>query len=180
MRGVDGTPGTCSQGRWCGRGFFDVLGVTPIAGRTFLAAASRPRKHRPLVVVGEGLWRRRFGSDPGLVGREVVIEGQSLTVVGVMPADFQLAAPFVRGGAASPDVSEVWGGRLRVKPGVVPRTNGALRARHRAAQARHHLGERLQSRNEAVIAAEAAREVPQNCRRHGIVIEPLRRADHRP
>ena len=78
--------------------FFDVLGVRPIAGRTFrleeAADASAPHPTAPAVVVmSEGLWRTRFGADPSLIGRDVRLNGQPFTVIGVVPDDVQLQRP---------------------------------------------------------------------------------------
>src|SRR5215216_2862746 len=70
--------------------FFSVLGVDPILGRTFQAGEDQPGG--PLVtVLTYGLWQRRFGGDPGIVGRAVTVNGQSYTVIGVLPASFQFA-----------------------------------------------------------------------------------------
>jgi putative ABC transport system permease protein len=67
--------------------FFEVLGVTPIAGRTFQpSVATTPN----VVVLGEGLWRRRFGGDRTIVGRSIVIGGQPHTVIGIVPSEFQV------------------------------------------------------------------------------------------
>ena len=67
--------------------FFDVLGVTPIAGRTFLPSdAANP----DVVVLNEGLWRRRFGADQSIVGRSIVIGGRANTVIGIVPSEFQV------------------------------------------------------------------------------------------
>jgi putative ABC transport system permease protein len=71
--------------------FFDVLGVTPVAGRTFLPADEAPRP--TVVVMGEGLWRARFGSDLTLIGRDVRLNGQPHTVVGVVPDDVRFSRP---------------------------------------------------------------------------------------
>ena len=68
--------------------FFDVLGVVPIAGRTFRADDAAPAAHA--VVIGERLWRSHFGGDPSLVGRSVRFDGVPHTVVGVIPARFQI------------------------------------------------------------------------------------------
>ncbi|HYC53176.1 MAG TPA: ABC transporter permease [Gemmatimonadaceae bacterium] len=63
---------------------FDVLGFVPQHGRVILKEENSAR--RPAVaVLGHGLWQRRYGSDPGVVGRTINIEGLSLTVVGVLP-----------------------------------------------------------------------------------------------
>jgi predicted permease len=64
--------------------FFDMLGVEPLAGRVFHAG----ERDRLQVVLSEGLWRQRFGADPTLVGRAVVLDGRPWTVAGVMPASF--------------------------------------------------------------------------------------------
>ncbi len=68
--------------------YFRVLGIGAAAGRTLTRADdSIPRGH-PVVVLSQGLWRRRFGSDPGVVGRTVTIGTTSFTVIGVAPAGF--------------------------------------------------------------------------------------------
>ncbi|HZB24942.1 MAG TPA: ABC transporter permease [Vicinamibacterales bacterium] len=66
--------------------FFHVLGITPIAGRTFAAADVGAG---PAVVIGEGLWRRRFAASPDIQGRQLVVNGQPTAVIGVMPAAFR-------------------------------------------------------------------------------------------
>jgi len=68
--------------------FFDVLGVTPIAGRTFREGDEGPTPD--VVVLSEGFWRRRFGADPSIVGRSTRFGGQTFTVIGIVPAGFQL------------------------------------------------------------------------------------------
>jgi hypothetical protein len=67
---------------------FAVLGVRAHAGRTLVAEDSRPGAPK-VAVISEGLWRRRFGGDPGIVGRSVNLDGSPATVVGVMPQSFQ-------------------------------------------------------------------------------------------
>jgi putative ABC transport system permease protein len=82
--------------------FFDVLGVTPIAGRTFRDDDEGPAPD--VVVLSEGFWRRRFGADPTLVGRATQFGGQTFTVIGIVPADFQLDLP----GTTSAGPSVMW------------------------------------------------------------------------
>ena len=67
--------------------FFRTLRVQPLLGRTFLPGEDEAGREQ-VVVLGHGLWTRRFGSNPGIVGREVTLDGRSHTVIGVMPADF--------------------------------------------------------------------------------------------
>lgn len=59
---------------------FDVLGTRPLIG-SFFAAKDEPS---PVIVLSEGLWRQRFGADPGVLGRAVQLDGQPYTIVGVM------------------------------------------------------------------------------------------------
>jgi putative ABC transport system permease protein len=72
-------------------GIFDMLGVKPIQGRSFLPDEDQPGKPH-VVVISERLWRRRFGADPNLLGSQITIDGQAATVVGIMPASFQFPA----------------------------------------------------------------------------------------
>ncbi|MGH7482027.1 MAG: ABC transporter permease, partial [Longimicrobiales bacterium] len=72
---------------------FDVLGVEPLIGRAFTPDELVPGGPR-VVVLGHELWRRRFASDPGVVGRTVPIDGRATLVVGVMPAGFRLPLDF--------------------------------------------------------------------------------------
>ncbi len=69
-------------------GFFRVLGVKPYLGRAFAPEEEAQGKDRE-VVLSYGLWARRYGADPSLVGRTVRVGGESYTVVGVMPRDFE-------------------------------------------------------------------------------------------
>lgn len=69
--------------------FFDLLGVKPILGRTFLPDEDRKPGGNPVIVLGEKLWRRRFASDPAVVGRVIDLNRHAFTVIGVVPARFQ-------------------------------------------------------------------------------------------
>ena len=66
-----------------------VLGVAPLAGRAFTDDEEQPGV-APVVMIGEGLWKRRFGSDAGLVGRTIILNGAPTTVVGVAPKSLNL------------------------------------------------------------------------------------------
>ena len=70
-------------------GFFETLGITAVHGRTFLPEEFEPG-NRAVVVLTDGLWRRRFGADPALIGRSLTFDAQPYTVVGVLPPDFEL------------------------------------------------------------------------------------------
>ena len=68
---------------------FDVLGVHPRIGRAFNAEEDRPNV-APVVVISDGLWRRAFGSDPSIIGKQVEIQGRKRQVVGVAAPGFDL------------------------------------------------------------------------------------------
>ena len=71
--------------------FFDLLGVRPEHGRTFLAEDDVPGA--AVVILSHALWHRRFGADPGVVGRTIRLGDGPRTVVGVMPAAFRYPTP---------------------------------------------------------------------------------------
>src|ERR1700676_1257001 len=68
--------------------YFDVLGVPPALGRTFLPDEIEPGKNH-VVVLSNHLWKERFGADRSIAGRSVTLDGAPYTVVGVMPPSFQ-------------------------------------------------------------------------------------------
>ncbi|MBK9316991.1 MAG: ABC transporter permease [Acidobacteria bacterium] len=65
-------------------GYFDVLGAKPIIGRTFLTEEHTPGKDR-VIVLSQAVWQSRFNADPKIGGRQVTLDHNSYTVVGVMP-----------------------------------------------------------------------------------------------
>jgi len=73
-------------------GMLPMLGVRPFLGRVFTDAEDVPGAPH-VAVMAYGLWQRRFSGDPGIVGRQVALDGQPVTIVGVMPPSFQFA-PF--------------------------------------------------------------------------------------
>lgn len=68
--------------------YFSLLGVTPALGRTFRADEDEVSKPAAVVVLSDGLWKRRFAADPQVLGRAITLNGQPFTVVGVMPPGF--------------------------------------------------------------------------------------------
>lgn len=113
-------------------GLFSVLQVTPLLGRTFIEAEGRPGAVSG-VVLGHGLWQRRFGGDAGIVGREIQVNGRPHTVVGVMPMSFRLPMDYQRDRPTElwlpfvidPADLGQWGNRLllgvgRLRPDVTP------------------------------------------------------------
>lgn len=82
------------QGAFVTPSFFEVLGVPAVVGRSSPPSDAADRN---VAFVAEGLWRRRFAADPGIVGRSVDLGGRPLEVIGIIPA-----------GAAFPPQAEVW------------------------------------------------------------------------
>jgi putative ABC transport system permease protein len=72
--------------------FFRTLGVTPLRGRMFTPGEDTRAAAR-VAVLGEGLWRRRFGGAPGMVGRSIRLNGMPYTVVGIAPASARIQGP---------------------------------------------------------------------------------------
>jgi putative ABC transport system permease protein len=70
--------------------FFSILGVPPLAGRTFTAQEDAPGSNR-VVVLNHGLWQRRFAGDRNVIGRGVALDGATYTVIGVMPPEFRFS-----------------------------------------------------------------------------------------
>ena len=79
------------KGHFVSEGFFDALGIPPAVGRGFTAAEHRTAA--PVVVISDGLWRRRFGADPRIVGRTLSVEGETATIVGVAAPGFEFLEP---------------------------------------------------------------------------------------
>jgi putative ABC transport system permease protein len=69
-------------------GIFRLLGVTPELGRTFTAGEDQTGREN-VVLIGDGLWKRRFGGDPNILGRTLLLNGAPHTVIGVMPPGFR-------------------------------------------------------------------------------------------
>jgi len=89
---------------------FDVLGVVPLRGRVFSAeedGGEGPRR----AILGYGLWQRRFGGDEGVVGRAIDVNGESVTVVGIMPAS--VSRPY---GSPYESIPELWLSGIALSP----------------------------------------------------------------
>jgi len=68
--------------------FFEVLGVRPWAGRLFTQDDDRTPGAHPVAVLSYGFWERRFGKDPNLIGKTILVNEQSVTVLGITPPSF--------------------------------------------------------------------------------------------
>ena len=107
--------------------FFEVLGVQPAMGRLFTAEEMR-KGAQPVALLEYPYWKRQFAGDPAIVGKEIDLNGQPVTVVGVLPASFDFGAVFSPGSKVDLIVPEIlddermWGNIVtmmgRLKPGV--------------------------------------------------------------
>lgn len=79
-------------GRLVSAGFLSLLGVTPHLGRDFVVDDDR-QGATPTVILSYGFWSRRFGNDPSIINKQITLNNQSYTVVGVTPPNFEFALP---------------------------------------------------------------------------------------
>ncbi len=136
------------SGRMMSAGFFEMLGVKPLLGRTFTADEDRLGAN-PTVMISEGLWKRKFASNPNILGQAIILDGRPRTIIGVVPGSFQLRQwNFQPSEIYTPvgeypvphfrDRNSAWGmdAIARLKPGVtlaqaaqdMARVNGGLQA----------------------------------------------------
>jgi putative ABC transport system permease protein len=156
MAGADGNAETVSR-QWVTAGIFDVLGVTPVIGRTF--SAEDEAKLSRVVVLSEPLWRARFNADPGIIGRELRLDGSMWTVVGVVPKDFQLLGQ-----------TSMWAMRPLVNLPPQARAGAALQV-----VGRMKPGVSIQAAESdlAAVAASLAAEFPKTNQGRGVALERL-------
>jgi putative ABC transport system permease protein len=108
------------EGQRVSADYFRVLGVAPIIGRNFEPADDLHNGPR-VVILSDALWHRRFASDPAIIGRQITLDGDLYTVIGIMPAGFenvlapsaQIWAPLQYDPSLPPDSRE-WGHHLRM------------------------------------------------------------------
>ena len=107
-------------------GFFSVLGVQPFLGRVFVPEDDQPNA-QSVAIISHGLWKRRFGSDRGLIGREIFISAKPVTIIGVMAPEFdypQQTQIWVTSGVIPAEEvrdNRSWSAIARLRPGVEAR-----------------------------------------------------------
>ncbi|MFL6274869.1 MAG: ABC transporter permease [Blastocatellia bacterium] len=152
--------------------YFDVLGVKPLYGRTFLPDEDRTPGTHPVVVLGYGCWQRDFGGDQGLVGQTISLNRLNFTVVGITPKDFtgtdiggspDMWIPMMMHREVQPDLAMFYDARRglafnvvgRLKPGVsLPQAQAAATA----------------------LAGELERQYPQDNEGRSVRLVPLLQA----
>src|SRR5215475_6504231 len=140
---------------------FELLGVRPLLGRTFVPDDDKPGSH--VVLLSYSLWQRRFGSDPSVIGRAITLNGKSYTVIGVMPASVHLPG------------SGNWKDLVWV-PIAFPPEEAAQRSSHFLdVIARMKPGVTLKQAQAELetIAARLAQQYPDHNKRRGAVVIPL-------
>ena len=157
MTGADGLSENVNR-QWVTFGFFDVLGIQPVAGRTFLRDDDVQRAN--VAVLSETFWRSRFDADPSIVGRELRFDGMPFTIVGVVPAEFQLL-----GGTSMWAIRPITGAPPQVRRLYQLRAIGRLKPEATLEAATADM---------AAVADGLAREFPETNTGRGITIEPLR------
>ncbi|MDX2151702.1 MAG: ABC transporter permease [Bryobacteraceae bacterium] len=148
-------------------GFFEVMGTPPLLGRWFTAedyrAGSPLEGYYPgaarVVIISHGLWQRRFGGDPNLIGKQLQLRGRPMTIVGVMPPEFQFPAK-----------RELWSPRL-----PQPQDRDSRAATYMTVTGRLKPGiTREQARQDmARIAAELEAEHPRTNQGVGVRLIPI-------
>ena len=73
--------------------YFDLIGVRAALGRAISVEDDQTPGGHPVVVISHGLWQRRFGGNAGVIGQQIVLNGQSFTIIGVMPEEYKSAFP---------------------------------------------------------------------------------------
>src|SRR5690242_13933671 len=92
LSGANGVLPEKLEGGKCSWNLFSTLGVQPVYGRLFSADDDSPNANATVILTWS-LWKRRFGGDPTLVGKDILLDGQNYTVVGVLPAWFSYPDP---------------------------------------------------------------------------------------
>ena len=145
------------QGAAVTAGFFDLLGAKMKKGRNFIPDEDRPGGNRT-VVLSDGLWKRRFGADPDILGKPLTIDGQSYTVVGIQKPGFRFL-----------EEADLWV-PLALDPSDPPPQHqlivaGRLRKGKTLDEARSEMD---------TIAARLQRDAPDTNQGYTVRVEPLR------
>src|SRR5262249_51447129 len=108
--------------------FFSLFGIPPLKGRTFAQGEDQPGKDR-VAVLSYALWNSRYAGDPGVIGRNIELQGKQYTIIGVMPPGFrftreaQLWIPLQMDSKGLGTRGSHWANAIgRMKPGVSVKT----------------------------------------------------------
>ena len=156
MTGANGIAETVTR-QWVTAGFFDVLGVKPLAGRTFLVDDDRRRSNA--VVLNEAFWQSRFNRDPGIVGRDIRLDGAQYTVLGVVPGEAQVLGR-----------TSIWA--LMAIEGAPPRAR-SFYGLQSIGRMKADMTLDAAAADMTAVAASLARDFPETNTGRGVSIDPL-------
>jgi putative ABC transport system permease protein len=161
----DGEPEEIPAQRITGN-LFSVLGVNALLGRTITQDDSKPGQNN-VVVISYGLWQRRFGGDPNVIGRKVILGTFENTIVGIMPPGFKW---HVRKNSLTSQVAELW------TPWAVTNEFRQFRGRSLSAVARLKPGASMQQARAEMeaIAGRLAEQYKQYNSGYSVNLVPLR------
>jgi len=137
--------------------FFDILGITPVAGRTFQTSDVTPAPR--LVVMSETFWRMRYGGDPSIVGRAIRLDDQPYTVIGIVPARFRLFGE-----------ANLW----TLAPSLPGPNDRGLRMLQVIGRMKDGVTQEAASSDMSAVADALALEFPVTNKGRGVTVEPLR------
>lgn len=148
------------SGKRISSNFFSVFGIHPVLGRNFEANEDHVGGG-PVAMISAGLWKRRFGSSPDVIGKSITLNGKGYTIVGVVPASFEY-----RGKADAYTLLGQWDDSMaqlrEVHPGI--HAVGRLKRGVTVAQAQSEM---------SAIAAHLAQAYPKSNANHGATVRPL-------
>jgi putative ABC transport system permease protein len=145
---------------------FPLLGVNPIHGRLF--APDEGKEGQPnVVIISYGLWQRRFGGDPGIIGRQITLNNRPNTIIGVLPENFGWHIPK---GSMTRKAAELWSpwevsNELRQRQGRFASAVARLRPGVTPAQAQQEMD---------LIGARLQQQYPEFNTKWGVNVVPLR------
>jgi len=149
------------DGRRVSANLFDVLGLSPVLGRTFVADEDKPGTK--VAILSESLWKRRFGGDPSVIGRAITLSSESYTVIGVVRSTTQLPA-------FGKSRDEIW------VPLAFPSREAASRGNHYlevVARMKRDVTLTQAQTEMQTIMARLAQQYPDVNARRGAVVTPL-------
>jgi putative ABC transport system permease protein len=153
-------------GQYASTNLFSVLGTNPILGRTFVNDDGRQGQPR-VVVISYGLWQRRFGGDNNIVGRQITLNEQPNTIIGVMPVNFGW---HIRKGMEASKPADIWA------PFQITNELRGRRGRFASAVARLKPGVSMDQAQQEMntIGARLAQQYPEFNTNWGVNVVPLR------
>ena len=138
--------------------FFDTLAMKPMLGRTFAPEEDHPGNNR-VVVLSYGVWQRDFGADPAIAGREIRLNGNPFSVIGVMGKEFRF-----------PVGIGLWTPRVASPKDQNDRENHSL---HLIARLKPGVPETRAGAELENISADLAKDYPSTNQGWGVIVQPL-------